>query len=537
MAGAPRTTPIDPTDLLEDLGHFGTVASTTFEFVGARIDRLAAAAHRLRGALLWEARAHVNAAFDAMPEHPPCAFFALLMDGAFPYSDRQRWQEAASSLRKHAPDRALSITVLEALAHLADFDAAALDERRKRAALEGAHEATLAALESLGHARISNNFAAAGAAIAAHREALNLEHADPQAAAHELFARWARRANDKQAFDASTAELAKASPRDLRLAALRARCSLAWFHDAMTAQAIIEALSATGAQLTAELVALRGRAKLLHLGPAEALADLDAALAADSTIDPLDRVECLLARAAAHSASQKQLSAERDLSEAIRLAPRRADALVRRSQLRTVLVRPLDAASDLEAALQLQPLDCPESALGDLALLYFNARQYPRALPCFDRAITDATRRSTDANRRAQLEEMRGATLHFVGRFEDAVVAYSRALALSPAYGKAFSDRGEALLELGRGEAAFADLERAIELGYRQSCTFVARATYFHRKSEHDKAIVELDEAVRLAPTSAQPLELRAKCWDATGDARRANDDREKAAVLRATRR
>ncbi|MBL8682039.1 MAG: tetratricopeptide repeat protein [Myxococcales bacterium] len=539
MTGAPPTTPIDPTELLEDFGHYGSVSSITFEYVGVEIDRLSAAAHRLRAFNLWDARTHANTAFTAMPEHLPCAYFVALTDGAFPYAAQDRWEDALASLRRNAPERATSNTVLEALALLAAHNAARMTECLARAKSEGVHPTTIAALEALQLAKMFGDPAKAAAVLREHRGPLALQRTAPIDAANELYARWARRAQDRQSYEQATAAIAARHPADAGLALARARFALS-FHDGVLANGILDAVLAAGAQLTPDLRGTRGRAKLLCYGANDALPELEAALteAGDSpAIDRDDRVEWLLAKATAESAQQKQLAAERDITEAIRLAPRRASSFVRRSQLRAALVRHANAAQDLESALQIQPLDCPDTALGDLAMHLFNAREYARSIPVFDRAIRDAVRRNVETNRRAHIEELRGAALHFVGRFADAVAAYNRTLALVPTHGKALSDRGEALLELDRDEAAFADLERAVQLGYRASCTFVARGTYFQRKGDYTKAIAEFDEAARLSPTSAQPLELRAKCYEATGDIRRASDDRERAAVLRATRR
>ena len=58
----------------------------------------------------------------------------------------------------------------------------------------------------------------------------------------------------------------------------------------------------------------------------------------------------------------------------------------------------------------------------------------------------------------------RGAALAGLGRFDDAVADFDRAIALQPDYAEAHADRAAALANLGRREEALASCDRAIAL-------------------------------------------------------------------------
>jgi tetratricopeptide (TPR) repeat protein len=59
-----------------------------------------------------------------------------------------------------------------------------------------------------------------------------------------------------------------------------------------------------------------------------------------------------------------------------------------------------------------------------------------------------------------------------LGRADEALGAFGRALALDPGNARALNNRGAALLALGQKEAARADFERALK---RDACLFDAR--------------------------------------------------------------
>jgi Flp pilus assembly protein TadD len=70
------------------------------------------------------------------------------------------------------------------------------------------------------------------------------------------------------------------------------------------------------------------------------------------------------------------------------------------------------------------------------------------------------------------LSSEQGRVLLTLGRLDEALAAFGRALALDPADARALNNRGAALFALGQKDAARADFERAIT---RNACLFDAR--------------------------------------------------------------
>ncbi|MFO0557625.1 MAG: tetratricopeptide repeat protein [Polyangiales bacterium] len=537
MSGAPIQPPLDPTQLLVEFNHYGSLAGAPVTWLDRTIARLSLVTHRLRSQQIWDARVQSELEFVAAPDSAQAAFLVAIAFGAVPHGAQTFTDEALATLDRVAPSHAPSTAALRAIVAITQRDRASFDRALRDGSARSVAPATLAALESLAFAVIDEDPDKAGAALGAHGAALDLPFETAEQQARALLIRYAERAIDPTLWQNETVRLGSLAPNNIEFHMYRARTLLAR-QDGYNALAVLEpAISAHGS-VTPSLHALRGRARSLTGDNAGSQSDLDAVIDNPAHgLAPRELALCYEARAQTLINTQRQLSAAQDLTEAIKLWPKRAQLYLRRANAYASIAKPLDAARDLETALELSPLDCNDPTLGEIATHYFNGRRYDLAERAYARATRDAIARKLDNNRVAFLEEMRGAALHFLRRYDDAIAAYDTAIALLPSYGKAYSDRGEALLEVHRDEAAFADLERALLHNYRIGCTFVARATYFQRKGDHDRAITELDEAARLWPTSAQPLELRAKSHEAKGDARRAADDRERAAVLRAARR
>jgi tetratricopeptide (TPR) repeat protein len=536
MSGAPIQPPLDPTQLLVEFNHYGSLAGAPVTWLDRTIARLSLVTHRLRSQRIWDARVQSELEFVADPDSPQAAFLVAIAFGAVPYGAQTFTAEALATLDRVAPSHAPSTAALRAIVAITQRDRTSFERALREASARSVAPATLAALESLAFSVIDEAFDKAGAALGAHGAALDLRFETAEQQALALLIRYAERAIDATLWLKETVRLGSLAPNNIDFHLYRARTLLARQYGYDALKAIETAISAHGS-MTPLLRALRGRALSLTGDNAGALSDLDAVLnTAAHGLAPRELALCYEARAQAMINTPRQLSAAQDLTKAIKLWHKRAQFYVRRANVYASIGKPLDAARDLETALELSPLDCDDTTLRDIATHYFNGRKYDLAERAYARATREAIARNLDNNRVAFLEEMRGAALHFLGRYDDAIAAFDTAIALLPSYGKAYSDRGEALLEVHRDEAAFADLERALVHNYRIGCTFVARATYFQRKGDHDRAITELDEAVRLWPTSAQPLELRAKSHAAKGDARRAAHDRERAAVLRAAR-
>lgn len=535
--GAPKSAPEDPLQLLTDFSHYGSLGGTPVRLLGVETPRLAIVPQRLRQQNPWDARLKAELEWLASPESAPAAFLTAFTHGVMPFGEAELAYEALDALDRIAPDRAASNTILAMFVALGQ-----LDHDRAHAALDRARALSLPAittdtLEALSLAVLEAEVVRASRIIEPHRAALGLRFERLATAFDELLVRYYRLAHNNASCTEMLRTMCSAEPKDERLLVEQMRFHL-WIEDGYNAANAATEREAAGATLSPRVRGWLGRARLINNEFAPALTDFDVAIAAaTSDTDPAELAEWHDGRAWARANTQRAVSAIDDANAAIALQPRRAAYWIRRGRIHGTLARYRAAADDFQQALAIAPLDCHDSILADIASHRFNSREYALAERAYERAAQDGIERATERARIAQWLELRGASLHFLRRFDEAIDAYTRAIQLAPDMGKAFSDRGEALLELGRNEAAFADLERAVALGYKIGCTYVARAQYFQRKSQHADALRELDEAARLWPTSAQPLELRAQTYDALGEPAKANDDRERAAVLRAARR
>ena len=191
---------------------------------------------------------------------------------------------------------------------------------------------------------------------------------------------------------------------------------------------------AGGPALAADLRALADR-----LRPAAEGADPDAALPAR------------LARAAARSAAGDHRAAASEADRAVALAPTSAQALLLRARVRRRSGDRRGARADVDRALLLEP-DAPR-LLELRAALELDSGDPAAALADLDRA------RAQGAD--ATAWPVRARALMALGRDEEAVGAWSSALAHDPDDPDAALARARALARIHRPDAALADLETA----------------------------------------------------------------------------
>ncbi|MEO9028848.1 MAG: tetratricopeptide repeat protein [Ktedonobacteraceae bacterium] len=89
----------------------------------------------------------------------------------------------------------------------------------------------------------------------------------------------------------------------------------------------------------------------------------------------------------------------------------------------------------------------------------YNLKRYEEALDAYNRAI------ALDPNF-ANAYNNKGAALNGLKRYEEALDAYNRAIALDPNFANAYHNKGIALRNLKRPEEARAAFEKARQLGY-----------------------------------------------------------------------
>jgi tetratricopeptide (TPR) repeat protein len=94
----------------------------------------------------------------------------------------------------------------------------------------------------------------------------------------------------------------------------------------------------------------------------------------------------------------------------------------------------------------------------------------------------------------------RGNSLQAMGRLEAALDAHDQALAIDPSYAAAHSHRGNALQALGRSKAALAAYDQALALDPSYTVAHENKGIALAEIGDLDKALAEFDTASCLAP-------------------------------------
>ena len=97
----------------------------------------------------------------------------------------------------------------------------------------------------------------------------------------------------------------------------------------------------------------------------------------------------------------------------------------------------------------------------------------------------------------------RGNALIEIERYEEAVASYDKAIALNPNYADAFGNRGNALKELRRFDEAVASCDRAIALKPNGADALSNRGFALHELKRLDEALESFDRAIAINPRLA----------------------------------
>ena len=104
-----------------------------------------------------------------------------------------------------------------------------------------------------------------------------------------------------------------------------------------------------------------------------------------------------------------------------------------------------------------------------------------------------------------------GLALHQLGRWEEAGVAYLRALHLCPRYGKALTDFAELRLDQQRYEAALQLSDAALEIQPRNASAWVHRSRALQHLGDAPGALDSIERALAIEPSDEAAQEIRAQ--------------------------
>ena len=122
-----------------------------------------------------------------------------------------------------------------------------------------------------------------------------------------------------------------------------------------------------------------------------------------------------------------------------------------------------------------------------------------------------ASRQKQDHNFRRLNDQ--GLDLYLQGRFDEALILLSRAIALNPRSGLPFYNRGMVHLTRRDLAPAIADFSEAIRIVPDFALAYMNRSIAYSYRSQLDEAFGDADEAVRLAPGLADAYFNRAILW------------------------
>lgn len=126
----------------------------------------------------------------------------------------------------------------------------------------------------------------------------------------------------------------------------------------------------------------------------------------------------------------------------------------------------------------------------------------------------------------------RAVFLHQTKRYDDAIDAYGRALALAPDLVPAYVSRGQAQLRSGRPDLAIADYDRAMHLDPRAAAAYNGRGLAYQGKGDAARAMADYDRALALDRRLASAYNNRGLAHSFAGESDRAIADFDRALAL-----
>jgi tetratricopeptide (TPR) repeat protein/tRNA A-37 threonylcarbamoyl transferase component Bud32 len=127
------------------------------------------------------------------------------------------------------------------------------------------------------------------------------------------------------------------------------------------------------------------------------------------------------------------------------------------------------------------------------------------AIECYDRAL--------EINPRyAGAWYNKGTALDDLGKYQEAIVCYDEALEINPRYAEAWSNKGNTLYKLGKFQEAIVCYDEALEINPRYAEAWSNKGVALHGLGKHQEAIACYDKALEINPRLA-------KIWSNKGNA------------------
>jgi tetratricopeptide (TPR) repeat protein len=192
-----------------------------------------------------------------------------------------------------------------------------------------------------------------------------------------------------------------------------------------------------------------------------------------------------------------------DYNQAIRLKPDYANAIFHRGAAYSLKGDYDRAIADFNAYIVLQPRD--PDVFHDRGDVYFYERKYQDA-------IADYTESLRLKPRQTDVLFSRGLSLQKSNRTAEAIDDFDRVIEAEPGNVLALEHHAELSMDRNDYVRAIADLSRAIDLHPSNSAYVLRlRGESYMAKKDHEHALADYNEAIRLAPKFVEVLTDR--CW------------------------
>lgn len=143
------------------------------------------------------------------------------------------------------------------------------------------------------------------------------------------------------------------------------------------------------------------------------------------------------------------------------------------------------------------------------AVAHYNRGNALNALGRFDEAVACFERAVAIRPDLAEAHCNRGNALSRLSRWQEAVAAYDAALALRPALVEALNNRGDALMRLGREAEALAGFDAALAIKPDHVAALNNRGNALRRQGRLQEALAAYDGALKLRPDLVDALDNR----------------------------
>ncbi|MCX7594372.1 MAG: tetratricopeptide repeat protein, partial [Fischerella sp.] len=228
------------------------------------------------------------------------------------------------------------------------------------------------------------------------------------------------------------------------------------------------------------------------------------ALLSNANLDRQWRLLALSWRGHIYFRANEYLKALEDMSEAINLAPDRAEYLVVRGKTYYLMQRYEQALQDFNRAIELNPnLDWVLAIRG---LTYRSIQHYQEALQDFNRAI------ELNPNLDWVLA-IRGETYRLIQCYQQALQDFNRTIELDFNLDLALASRGETYRLMQRYQQALQDFDRAIKLNPNNAWALAGRGETYRLMQCYEQALKDFDRAIILNPSHAWALVSRGEIY------------------------